>query len=84
MYSCSSLVSFCMSLFFFSFFCFFVCVCLFVIYFLEIKSIYSDTHSNMWAGKVENHSCRANLQKQDYLCLTLPAFTQNYKHPYAE
>ena len=64
---------FCMSLFFVSFFCFFVCVYVFVINFLEKKSIYSDTHSNMWAGKLEKHFCLANFHKQDFFwsCLHL-------------
>ena len=58
---------FCMSLFFVSFFCLFVCVCVFAITFLEKKGIHSDTHSNMWAGKLEKYFCVANFQKQDYL-----------------
>ena len=61
---------FCISLFFVSFFCFFVCVCVFVIAFLKTKDIYSDTHSNMWAGKWEKHFCFANFQNQDYLFLS--------------
>ena len=61
---------FCMSLFFVSLFCFFVCVCVFVITFLETKGIYFDRHLNMWAGKLEKHFCLANFQKQGYLFLS--------------
>ena len=35
-------------------FVFFVCVCMFVIFVLETKNIYSDTHSNIWAGSYKN------------------------------
>ena len=58
---------FCMSLFFVSLFWFFVCVCVFVISFLETKGIHCDTQSNMLAGKLEKHFCLTNFQKQDYL-----------------
>ena len=75
---------FCMSLFFVSFFRLFVCVCVFAIIFLETKGIHSDTHSNIWAGKLEKYFCVANFQKQDYLFFIFPAFSQNYNHPCAE
>ena len=75
---------FCMPLFFVSLFCFFVCVCVFAITFLETKGIYSDAHSNMWAGKLEKYFFVAIFQKQDYLFFILPAFSQNFTHPCAE
>ena len=75
---------FCMSLFFVSFFCLFACVCVFLTTFLETKGIYSDTYSNVWAGKLEKHFCLANFQKQDYLFLILLAFSQNYNLPCAQ
>ena len=73
-----------MSLFFVRFFGFFVCVYVFVETFLETKGIYSDTHSNMWAGKLEKHFSLASFQKQDYLFFILPALTQSYNYPLAE
>ena len=65
---------FCMSLFFVSFFCFYVYVSGLVITFLETKGIYSDTHSNMWAGKLEKHFCLTDFQKKDYLFLSYLRF----------
>ena len=75
---------FCMSLFSVRFFGFFVCVCVFVKTFLETKGIYSDIHSNMWAGKLEKKISLASSQKQDCLFFILPAFTKNYNYLFAE
>ena len=74
-----------MSLFFVSSFCFFVCVCVFAITFLETKGIYFCTHSNMWAGKLEKHFFRGQFPETRLpFFFTLPAFSQNYNHPCAE
>ena len=76
---------FCMSFFFLSSFCFSLCVCVFAITFLKTKGIYSYTHSNMWAGKIEKHffSWPISRNKTTFF-FTLPAFSQNYNYPCAK